>query len=276
MCYCCWQGLVRLAVFIRYLRSHKLQLYYYQNQRLKKTSLQWFIHRWYTSYFQCLRQHLLPLVAEVQLVMAYVPTLICAARRGGESHQKLCIHTKVVTTSWFSLTFALLSIDVFFNRWCGRSREHCAGNPPPEPTPAAPTPPTASPPTSEHDSRLIAYLGNWQSCPTTNQVAPYTHIVIAFAVSYTFNPTKNECSTACDIAEPAICSNSPNPGLVSEWQRAGKKVILSFGGKFLCPLWCGRLCSWYNTNHYYFNSYANFSNVVHIQEPGWEEAGMVM
>jgi len=69
-----------------------------------------------------------------------------------------------------------------------------------------------------------------------NQIAPYTHIVIAFAVSYTFNPTKNDCSAACDITEPAICSNSPNPGLVSEWQRAGKKVILSFGGKFLWSL----------------------------------------
>jgi len=104
---------------------------------------------------------MLPLVAEVQLAMAYVTTLICAAQRGGESHQKLCIYTKAVTTSLISLTFALLLIDVFFNRWCGRSREHCAGNPPPRPTPAAPTPPTASPPTSEHDSRLIAYLGNW-------------------------------------------------------------------------------------------------------------------
>jgi len=124
--------------------------------------------------------------------------------------------------------------------WCGTSPEHCAAPPPtPPPPPTAPTPPT--PPVSgEHgDSRLIAYLGNWQACPTAEQVEKYTHIVIAFAVSYTWSSAKNICSETCEIAEPPICNNAANPGLVSEWQAAGKKIILSFGGAGMGGSWPG-------------------------------------
>ena len=84
---------------------------------------------------------------------------------------------------------------------------------------------------------MIAYLGNWRECPTAEQVAQYTHIVIAFAVSYTWNPSKNQCSQTCQIADPPICNNSPNPGLVQQWQAAGKKVILSFGGAGMGGSW---------------------------------------
>jgi len=130
--------------------------------------------------------------------------------------------------------------------WCGSSSAHCTGNPPPAPSPVAPSPIAPSPtyvavPTviAEEDSRLIAYLGNWQSCPTAAQVAEYTHIVIAFAVSYTWSPWKNQCSQTCEIAEPPICNNAPNPTLVSQWQAAGKKVILSFGGAGMGGSWAG-------------------------------------
>jgi len=119
--------------------------------------------------------------------------------------------------------------------WCGDSIAHCGPKPP---TPIPPTP-TASPPTSaqDHDSRLIAYLGNWDPCPSTNQVAQYTHIVIAFAVSYQYREAKNLCNTSCDIAQPYVCGNNANPALVSEWKRAGKKVILSFGGAGMGGSW---------------------------------------
>jgi hypothetical protein len=86
---------------------------------------------------------------------------------------------------------------------------------------------------------MIAYLGNWQSCPSMSEVAAYSHIVIAFAVSYTWSPSKNNCSPTCEISEPLICNNSPNPGLVSQWQAAGKKVILSFGGAGMGGSWAG-------------------------------------
>ena len=97
---------------------------------------------------------------------------------------------------------------------------------------ANPTP--LPPPTSitGDDSRLIAYLGNWQACPTMSQISQYTHIVIAFAVTYTWNPSKNICSTTCEISTPPVCVGSTS-NIVSQWQAAGKKVILSFGGEYI-------------------------------------------
>jgi hypothetical protein len=78
---------------------------------------------------------------------------------------------------------------------------------------------------------MIAFLGNWQSCPSPEQYDQYTHIVISFAVSYTWNAAKNVCSTSCIIGAPVpICENQENPGLMDVWHAAGKKVILSFGG----------------------------------------------
>ena len=88
----------------------------------------------------------------------------------------------------------------------------------------------------DDDSRLIAFVGNWQTCPTESQWGQYTHIIIAFAVSYTWSPAKNFCSTTCDIAAPPVCGNSPNPGLISQWKDAGKKVLLSFGGAGMVSL----------------------------------------
>jgi len=113
---------------------------------------------------------------------------------------------------------------------------------PPNPVVSPVAAPSQNPPTNqvhEDDSRLIAYLGNWQSCPTMAQVAQYTHIVIAFAVSYTWSPAKNNCSPTCAITEPPICNNAPNPALVSQWKAAGKKVILSFGGAGMGGSWAG-------------------------------------
>ena len=99
-------------------------------------------------------------------------------------------------------------------------------------TPLTPTAPTPTPPTSgsHADSRLIAYLGNWQPCPSLAQVSMYTHIKIAFAVSYTWYSTGVVCSPTCDISTPPVCDNAANPGLIQTWQSMGKKVSVSFGG----------------------------------------------
>ncbi len=96
----------------------------------------------------------------------------------------------------------------------------------------------ASPNVNE-DSRLVAYLGNWQACPSASQVAKYTHIVIAFAVSYTWSPSKNNCDPTCQISTPPVCNNQPNPALITEWQNAGKKVLLGFGGAGMGGSWSG-------------------------------------
>ena len=55
---------------------------------------------------------------------------------------------------------------------------------------------------SREDSRLIAYLGNWQACPTDDMLDAYTHIVIAFAASYTWSAAKNNCDTSCSVSAP--------------------------------------------------------------------------
>eukprot|EP00957_Ditylum_brightwellii_P000965 77290-Ditylum_brightwellii.AAC.1 len=86
---------------------------------------------------------------------------------------------------------------------------------------------------------MIAYLGNWQSCPSTQQLASYTHIVIAFAVTYTYNSAKNICSPTCEIYEPPVCGNQARPDLVQQWRSAGKKVLLSFGGAGMGGSWAG-------------------------------------
>lgn len=87
---------------------------------------------------------------------------------------------------------------------------------------------------------MIAYLGNWQACPTASQIAEYTHIVIAFAVTYTWSPSKNNCDTSCKIGSPVpICENVNRQDLVNEWRAMGKKVILSFGGAGMGGSWAG-------------------------------------
>jgi len=64
--------------------------------------------------------------------------------------------------------------------------------------------------------------------------------MIAFAVTYTWNPTKNQCSTSCTIGSPVpICNNQNNQALVDAWKAEGKKVILSFGGAGMGGSWAG-------------------------------------
>mmetsp|Transcript_25022 Transcript_25022/g.52269 ORF Transcript_25022/g.52269 Transcript_25022/m.52269 type:complete len:189 (+) Transcript_25022:78-644(+) len=97
-----------------------------------------------------------------------------------------------------------------------------------------------------NDSRLIAYVGNWQTCPTVAQYTPYTHMVVAFAVSYSWSVGGNICNTDCSINTLAgntvpICQNTVTD--TSTWRNAGKKVVLSFGGAGMGGSWIG------DTNH---------------------------
>ena len=88
----------------------------------------------------------------------------------------------------------------------------------------------------EDNSRLVAFLESWQPCPSPiDKIIPYTHILIAFAQSFIYNPGKNICSTTCEIYQPQVCTDddsndNPNSTLVSRWQSLGKKVMVSFGG----------------------------------------------
>ena len=114
----------------------------------------------------------------------------------------------------------------------------------PVPTVPVPTAPVPAPvPTvsgSRSDSRMIAFLGNWQACPTDAQLEHYTHIMISFAVTYTYNPTKNVCDASCNIGAPVpVCANQAHPDLVARWRAAGKKVVVSFGGAGMGGSWAG-------------------------------------
>mmetsp|Transcript_29584 Transcript_29584/g.62319 ORF Transcript_29584/g.62319 Transcript_29584/m.62319 type:complete len:522 (+) Transcript_29584:1631-3196(+) len=124
--------------------------------------------------------------------------------------------------------------------WCGSSSNHCSSGPTPSAPTPPPTPPTGGPTVAGDDSRLIAYAGNWQSCPTADQVEHYTHIVVAFAVSYSWGPTQNNCDRQCNIQSTVpICDNANNQALVDSWRAKGKKVILSFGGAGMGGHWAG-------------------------------------
>ena len=124
----------------------------------------------------------------------------------------------------------------------------CGGatSPPTPPTPPTPVPVPSVPvpvPTvsgSRSDSRMIAFLGNWQACPTDAQLEHYTHIMVSFAVTYRWSASKNLCDASCNIGAPVpVCANQARPDLVARWRAAGKKVVVSFGGAGMGGSWAG-------------------------------------
>jgi len=84
---------------------------------------------------------------------------------------------------------------------------------------------------------MMAFIENWLECPNIDQIKGYTHVIISFAVSYVWQPGKNKCNEQCDISRPVpICANG-NLEKVKEWQQAGTKVLLSFGGAGMGGSW---------------------------------------
>ena len=129
-------------------------------------------------------------------------------------------------------------ISLFFSQWCGASPDHCGTccqNGPCDSGFIDPMIGTIAPPGFDYDathgpdSRMIAYVANWQACPTPEQVDAYSHIVIAFAVSYTYlenNP--NDCDLSCNITpSPVPVCVGADANTIPDWQAAGKKVSLS-------------------------------------------------
>lgn len=87
---------------------------------------------------------------------------------------------------------------------------------------------------------LVAFVENWQSCPSMEKIAGYTKVIVSFAVSYTWRPGKNLCSPTCTIGSPVpICGNVDRPDLVQQWKEAGVMVLLSFGGAGMGGSWHG-------------------------------------
>ncbi len=94
------------------------------------------------------------------------------------------------------------------------------------------------------DHRVVAFLANWEACPTPEQLAQYSHVVIAFAVSYTWTEGGNICDESCTLSPVDGCVGTPLPELVGQLHDAGIEVLVSFGGAGMGGVWegtCGEM-----------------------------------
>jgi len=92
---------------------------------------------------------------------------------------------------------------------------------------------------------LVAFVENWLPCPSMDKIKGYTKVVVSFAVSYTWSPSKNICDPTCTIGAPVpICNNAEQPGLIQAWKEAGTTVLLSFGGAGMGGSWDGLNDCW--------------------------------
>lgn len=94
------------------------------------------------------------------------------------------------------------------------------------------------------DHRVIAYLANWDACPSAEQLAQYSHVVIAFAVSYTWTPDGVVCDPSCTISPVDGCTGTDLATLVGDLHAAGVEVLVSFGGASMGGIWegtCGQM-----------------------------------
>lgn len=94
------------------------------------------------------------------------------------------------------------------------------------------------------DHRVVAYLANWSECPSAAQLAQYSHVVIAFAVSYTWTPDGNLCDPGCAISQVEGCNGTALVDLVPQLHDAGVEVLVSLGGAAMGGIWegtCGEM-----------------------------------
>ncbi|KAL7543931.1 hypothetical protein ACHAXR_013357 [Thalassiosira sp. AJA248-18] len=178
------------------------------------------------------RQHRLSIRQILFASLASLPLLLTLAHAAGEScsPQSSCPNPNECCSQfgWCDIGDA----------WCGTGCQSGPCYPTASPTsPPIPTPPPI--PVMDHDdSRLIAYVGNWQSCPTVSQTDAYTHIVVAFAVTYT--PARCNIITNTNYNDVIqVCDNREYQELIDSWRNAGKKVILGFGGAAMGESWSG-------------------------------------
>eukprot|EP00163_Fabomonas_tropica_P012469 TRINITY_DN23777_c0_g1_i1.p1 TRINITY_DN23777_c0_g1~~TRINITY_DN23777_c0_g1_i1.p1 ORF type:complete len:568 (-),score=56.54 TRINITY_DN23777_c0_g1_i1:148-1746(-) len=123
----------------------------------------------------------------------------------------------------------------------------CSGSgggstPTPRPSSTGTPRPTATPTSGSADNgethRLVAFVENWKACPSDSQIRRYTHVLVSFAVSYTWAPAKNRCSSTCSVSTPPVCSGGGR-STIRRWQGYGVKVLLSFGGAGMGGSWAG-------------------------------------
>jgi hypothetical protein len=101
--------------------------------------------------------------------------------------------------------------------------------------PATPAP--SQMPVGKSFSRVVAFTENWKECPTFEQLVTYTHVVWAFAISYTYAAGGNLCRPDCKITVDSCTSNPDLAFQVSNMKAHGISVLLSFGGDGMNSCW---------------------------------------
>jgi chitinase len=94
------------------------------------------------------------------------------------------------------------------------------------------------------DHRVVAFVANWTECPTAEQLGQYSHVVVSFAVTYTWDPGGNICDQSCTIGPIPGCNGQTLADLVAELHAADIEVLLSFGGAGMGGIWegtCGQM-----------------------------------
>jgi len=98
--------------------------------------------------------------------------------------------------------------------------------------------------TCRDDHRVVAFVANWQACPTAEQLAAYSHVVVAFAVTYTWTESGNLCDPECTLQPVEGCSGTSLAALVETLHAQGQEVLVSFGGAGMGGIWegtCGEM-----------------------------------
>jgi chitinase len=82
---------------------------------------------------------------------------------------------------------------------------------------------------------MVAFVENWKTCPTDDEIKGYTKVIVSFAVSYVWNAVKNQCDKTCKInSHLPLCTGAST---VASWKAAGVSVLVSFGGAGMGGSW---------------------------------------
>ena len=86
-------------------------------------------------------------------------------------------------------------------------------------------------------SRLVSFVDAWTSCPTDHQLDAYTHVVWAFAHSYTWAEGGNICDADCSIRVESCMASEDLVSQIDRIKTEHRKVLLSFGGAGMNDCW---------------------------------------
>eukprot|EP00754_Rhynchopus_humris_P008880 Rhum_TRINITY_DN13862_c0_g1::Rhum_TRINITY_DN13862_c0_g1_i1::g.65126::m.65126 len=155
-------------------------------------------------------------------------------------------HMTIVSIDHVSYTmiYSEDNVTMVYTVQCGTCISQQIGDHDPfEVTIVCPSPPTPAPPlpttVTDEDNRMVAFMANWQACPSEKALNEYSHLLVSFAVTYKWAPMANECDAACTIKPLLVCDNAKQPELIDKWRAAGKKVLLTFGGAGMGGSWDG-------------------------------------